>query len=169
MLVSSADRLFYLQLSCSKLHQDQIVLPKLKVFFLILRSVKQGRSSARVELHSKKPGGFTHRATKQTCPTFTPLPALCGSLSLPPQAQKGSNPSRTPPKTDFSYKELIYTREMDIKLLSSQIPFFQVKMPLIKVDSCVPSTDPPLLPGLVLKFIPLSLTLIFHYYLGSLT
>lgn len=45
MLVSSADRLFYLQLSCSKLHQDQIVLPKLKVFFLILRSVKQGREA----------------------------------------------------------------------------------------------------------------------------
>jgi hypothetical protein len=60
VLVSSADRLFYLQLSCSKLHQDQIVLPKLKVFFLILQSVKQGREAqARVELHSKKPGSFT--------------------------------------------------------------------------------------------------------------
>jgi hypothetical protein len=45
---------------------------------------------------------------------------------------------------------------MDIKLVSSQIPFFQVKMLLIKLDSCVPNTDPPLLPRLVLKFIPVS-------------
>lgn len=63
-LVTSADRLFYLQLSCSELHQDQIVLPKLKMFFLILRSVKQGRGSARVELHSEEPGGFAHWANQ---------------------------------------------------------------------------------------------------------